>query len=202
MTQPSSKPGPVSFGGSDRFGNSAQGIWETLEDIQKSAKGCAEWIDGLATSGGLFPSFAHDHRGGVWGRPLGVGHSVPVTYSIGDGVEASTMINVPNVSSPNGDEFPTPRLNGGYQYVDLYLYHNATAGAKTITIATSTWVDGRWDAPIEEQMTFTAPGGGAAWQMAGSFQVQAGLVRVSVSKVYTSSPIADWHWASFVIPQR
>jgi hypothetical protein len=199
MTQPASKLGPVSFGGSERYGNSAQGIWETLEDIQKSAKGCAEWIDGLATSGGPNPSFAHDHRGGVWGRPLGVGHCVPMRPGGGSSLEAITFINVPDVSSPNGNALPTTSSNGGYQFVDLYVYHNAAAGAHSLRLRTSTWVNGVWSAPNETVLTFTAAGGGAVWTQTESFQAPAGLVRV---ELYNVSSIIDWHWSSFVIPQR
>lgn len=203
MTQPASKLGPVTVGGAETFGNSAQGVFETLADIQSTGQGCAEWIDGLASGLGQRPGFAHDHRGGVWGRPLGVGHSIPMRPADIPGFQyqGTTFLNVPDVSSPNGDFFPAVEENGGYQYVDLYIYHNTGASTRYLTVKTSQWQDGVWTAPNSTVLTLVAPGGGAAWTQATSFRAPAGLVKI---ELVSSSAIAivDWFWSSFVIPQR
>jgi len=201
MTQPASKLGPVTVGGSETFGNSSQGVFETLADIQSTAQGCAEWIDNLASGTGQRPEFAHDHRGGVWGRPLGVGHSMPMRIADDHGFfyQGVTFLNVPDVSSPNGDAYPSVETNGGYQYVDLYIYHNTAAGTKYITANVSVWRDGVWTTPNRTTLELTAPGGGASWTQTESLQLPAGLVRL---ELINQSVITDWEWSSFVIPQR
>ena len=202
MTQPGGKLGPVSIGGSEVYGNSAQGVFETMADIQSTAKGCAEWIDALATGTGQPPNFAHDHRGGVWGRPLGVGHSLPMTRAgaVGSGAwQCQTFINVPDVTSPTGEPFATIGENGGYQLADLYVYHNAAAGNFSFDLEVSTWSNGVWSVPSKQAVAFVSPGGGAQWtQCAAPAQLPAGLVRLE----FYSTTIADWHYTSIVIPQR
>tara|TARA_R100001163_G_scaffold12051_1_gene11174 strand:- start:3064 stop:3672 length:609 start_codon:yes stop_codon:yes gene_type:complete len=202
MTQPSSKLGPVSIGGSETFGNSARGVWETLADIQSVAKGSGEWIDGLPTGTGQNPQFAHDHRGGVWGRPLGVGHSVPMVLKsapFGQS-EAETFLNVPQVASPNGEAMPDMNINGGYQLVDFYLYHQAGAGTKSFTVEFSVWQNGLWSAPSRVQLSLVVVGAAAQWtQVVGGVQFPAGLVRL---KIYNVSPIPNWWFTSLVVPQR
>ena len=202
MTQPAPKTGPITIGGSETFGNSTQGVYGTLMGIQQSARGCAEWIDGLATGTGQAPQFAHDHRGGIWGRPLGVCHSLAMEpfNATGTVFRGVTFLNVPNVSSPNGDAFPSIETNGGYQYADLYCYHSSVAGNKTIAIRTSYWENGLWSTPSEDSVLLTAPGGGAAWTQAESFQLPAGLVKIEVINV--NGVMQNWFWSSLVIPQR
>ena len=195
MSQPASKFGPVSIGGSEVFGNSQQGVFETLAEIQSSSKGIGEWIDGLNTGTGPLPEFAHDHRGGVWGRPLGVGHCVPVV-----GVVAETFLNVPDVSSPTGEAFPTIELNGGYQYIDFYVYQNAAAGMYLVDVDSSQWVGGVWTPPSTTRVVIISPGGGASWvQASAPFQLPAGLIKI---KLTCTTPFAGWEWSAFVIPQR
>lgn len=204
MTQPSSKIGPVTIGGGEVFGNSAQGTFETLAAIQRSAKGCGEWIDGLNTGTGPFPDFAHDHRGGVWGRPLGLGHSVPMrpVQTLFNTWEAETFVNVPDVSSPTGEAFPTTDDNGGYQLVDLYIYHAAGAGTKAFNLRISVWENGAWTTPARVGVSVVVAGPGAQWSQASApVQLPAGLVRLQFDNS-AGSGIAGWEWVSLVVPQR
>ena len=202
MTQPGGKLGPVTIGGSEVYGNSAQGVFETMADIQSTAKGCAEWIDALATGTGQPPNFAHDHRGGVWGRTLGVGHSLPMIQASGFAniFESKTFINVPDATSPTGEAFATIGENGGYQLADLYVYHNAAAGTFSFDLEVSTWSNGVWSVPSKQAVAFVSPGGASAqWtQCAAPVQLPAGLVRLE----FYSTTIASWHYTSIVIPQR
>jgi hypothetical protein len=202
MTQPGGKLGPVSIGGSEVFGNSAQGIFETLADIQTTAKGSAEWVDGLPTGSGQSPDFAHDHRGGVWGRPLGVGHSFPMTLVSApfNRWEAQTFLNVPDVTSPTGEALATIGENGGYQLADFYVYHAAGVGTKVFNLSISVWAAGVWSVPSTQTVAFVVPGAGAQWtQCTAPIQLPAGLVRLSVHNL---QPIGDWNFSSLVIPQR
>lgn len=195
MSQPASKLGPVTFGGSAVFANSQPGVFNTLAEIQGCARGGGEWIDGLATSGAPAPEFAHDHRGGVWGRPLGVGHCVPMV-----GQAAQTFLNVPDVSSPTGEAFPTIQQNGGYQYVDLYVFQNAAAATYLIKVESSQWINGLWAESTLVEVPVASPGGAASWvKTVTSFQLPPGLIRLKLSP---KTSLAGWEWSAFVIPQR
>jgi hypothetical protein len=198
MTQPTGKRGPVSPGASERFGSSQAGVSFTLQSIQQSARGVAEWIDGQATGTGNVPQFAHDHRGGVWGRPLGVGYSFPMMPSA-FGVEAVTFCNVPDPRSLTGEDLEDNAANGGYTYVDLWAY--ASAGFQP-QFWVSVWNSeaAAWTAPTgETEIIFPAPGAPPGWVQANAgLHLPPGLVRITA----THAASAGWEWLSLVVPQR
>jgi len=207
MTQPAPKRGPVSPGGPERFGDSAPGIAEVLGTIQQSARGVAEWIDGQATGTGAPPQQAHDHRGGVWGRPLGVGFSTPMRRNPNEGfasdLDAVTFVNVPDVRSPSGARLEDASANGGYSFCDLWIYAAPVAGLYTLFCEASTWADGRWSAPRVHHFRVAHPGG-AAWAQAftltgSGLELPAGLLRL---KFGADAAIADWQWTALVVPHR
>ena len=202
MTQPTGKRGPVTPGASESFGNSAQGMARTLTSIQQSARGVGEWIDGQATGIAPPPVFAHDHRGGVWGRPLGVGFSCPMVA--GPGLIASfyceTICNVPDPRAISGEPLDNAELNGGYTFVDIHIYVGSIFVSQTLTFSVSVWVDDRWKNEHSQNITLGAPGAGPQWvKLPKGLHLPPGLVRIK-AKDYGSA--TDWHWISFVVPQR
>lgn len=203
MTQPTAKRGPVSPGASERFGNSAQGIAQTLASIQQSARGIGEWIDGQATGAGPMPVFAHDHRGGVWGRPLGVGFSCPMVLlgaGVGSNFECETFCNVPDPRSISGAQLDDAELNGGYTFVDVHIYVGSIFVQQTLTFSVSVWKDERWRDEADQNITLLPPGAGPHWvQLPKGLHLPPGLVRIK-ARDYGSA--TDWHWVSFVVPQR
>tara|TARA_R100000808_G_scaffold6954_1_gene20321 strand:+ start:726 stop:1328 length:603 start_codon:yes stop_codon:yes gene_type:complete len=200
MTQPSAKRGPVSPGSFERFGNSAQGISATLKSIQQSARGVAEWIDGEATGTGATPIYAHDHRGGIWGRPLGVGYSVPVRPT-GEPTryELETFFNVPDPRPITGETLEDATLNGGYTYADVKAFTDGQIGPFTLFATLSVWEDQQWQDLNAVFLSFGAPGGGQVWSTAtAGLHLPPGLVRLNVR----GSSITNWQWLALVVPQR
>lgn len=200
MTQPAAKRGPVTPGGYAKFGNSAQGLHSTLRSIQQSARGVAEWIDGEATGTGAEPAFAHDHRGGIWGRPLGVGYSVPVRPTSQASVHSLvTFCNVPDPKAITGETLEDSTQNGGYTYVDLQAFTDGQIIAYSLYITVSVWIDQRWRSSVETFVRFAAPGGGQVWQPANEgLHLPPGLVRIEARNQLAT----NWQWLALVVPQR
>jgi hypothetical protein len=202
MTQPASRKGPVLGGSPERYGNSRQGVAELLGNVQDSARGTAEWIDGLATSGGEAPTFSHDHRGGVWGRPLGVGHSMPMqkaglTLAGQQLYETVFFLNVPAVASPSGSPVEVPEENGGYQYTTPRIYSNAPAGVYSVWFWVSTWQGQQWTAEEITRISLTSPGGGPSWvALNEGLSLPPGLVRVRVS---SKEFVDGWQWSALSV---
>ena len=202
MTQPTGKRGPVTPGASESFGNSAQGMARTLTSIQQSARGVGEWIDGQATGIAPPPVFAHDHRGGVWGRPLGVGFSCPtVITSAGSALlGCETFCNVPDPRAISGEALDNAELNGGYTFVDVYVYATGPIGASTLTFRVATWSNDRWEDETAQDIALTIAGAGAQWvKLPKGLHLPPGLVRI---KAADNGGATNWHWLSFVVPQR
>lgn len=203
MTQPNSKRGPVTPGASQRFGNSAQGIANTLASIQQSARGIGEWIDGQGTGASHAPAFAHDHRGGIWGRPLGIGFSCPMVMrggGFGANFEAETFCNVPDPRALSGDELDDAEANGGYSFVDVYLYVGSIFAFQTLQFKVAVWAGDRWTDEQTHNIDLPAPGAGPQWiKLAKGLHLPPGLVRI---KARDFGLATDWHWVSFVVPQR
>jgi hypothetical protein len=200
MTQPASKRGPVSPGGYEKFGNSAQGLHSTLRSIQQSARGVAEWIDGEATGTGAEPTFSHDHRGGIWGRPLGVGYSVP-TRPTGQTLryEVETFCNVPDPRALTGAELENSTLNGGYTYCDVQAFTDGAVAAYFMTVSVAVWQGQQWVEQGETVLTFGAPGGGQVWAAASEgLHLPPGLVRIRAN----TAGVTGWQWLALVVPQR
>ena len=201
MTQPTSKRGPVTPGASARFGNSAQGLAQTMTSIQQSARGVAEWIDGQATGASPPPVFAHDHRGGIWGRPLGVGYSCPVLNDdFPDEMSCETFCNVPDPRAISGEALDNAELNGGYTFVDVYVYATGPIGASTLTFRVATWSNDRWEDETAQDIALTIAGAGAQWvKLPKGLHLPPGLVRIKARGLLVAT---EWHWISFVVPQR
>ena len=200
MTQPAAKRGPVSPGGYAKFGNSAQGLHSTLRSIQQSARGVAEWIDGEPTGTGTQPTFAHDHRGGIWGRPLGVGYSCPVrpTSNIAR-YELETFCNVPDPRALTGETLEDATANGGYTYVDLKAFTDGQINSYSLTLSVSVWRNEQWQPAVETVVSFGAPGGGQVWVDGGTgLHLPPGLCRIQGS----SFGVTGWQWLALVVPQR
>lgn len=203
MTQPASRKGPVLAGSPERFGDSRQGVAELLGNIQDSARGSAEWIDGQATGGGTAPPAAHDHRGGVWGRPLGVGHSMPMRESDLDlfgaqRYETTFFLNVPDTASPSGNPVESLQANGGYQFATVHVYAAPAAGSYEFVFEASTWQARRWTTPQVTRITYTHPGGAIAWATLGEgLALPPGLVRVRITSVLSFS---GWEWSALTVP--
>ena len=199
MTQPAPKTGPVSPGAFQRFGSSAPGLAGLFRSIQQSSRGVAEWIDGDATGSGQAPAFAHDHRGGPWGRPLGVGHNVPVRpLPFGSGFEL--VLNVPDPRPLSGVDLPDAALNGGYSYVDFWCYTVGHLTDAVIEVFTEVWADGRWTNRQAQHLALAAPGAGPVWSATKTgLHLPPGLVRVTARDL---SPITAWEWSALVVPQR
>tara|TARA_R110002110_G_scaffold8121_3_gene40663 strand:+ start:1441 stop:1977 length:537 start_codon:yes stop_codon:yes gene_type:complete len=176
---------------------------QTLSSIQQSARGVAEWIDGQATGAGSPPVFAHDHRGGVWGRPLGVGFSCP-TVLLYDGLAnlgCETFCNVPDPRAISGDLLANAELNGGYTFVDVHVYATAPiAAAVKLTFSVSTWSNDQWGNETAQDIDLTIAGVGAQWvKLPEGLHLPPGLVRI---KAQDNGGANNWQWVSFVVPQR
>ena len=206
MTQPVGKRGPVSPGAAERFGDSAQGISHPLASIQSSARGVGEWIDGLGTGGALAPTYAHDHRGGIWGRPLGVGYSVPMRRAA-SGFACRTFCNVPDPRNLAGDALGDATVNGGYSFVDVWVYANGGGGGGGFGFEclVSRWYGdpgepGFWLNVGTQVLNVTGLAAGNDWNKAnGGLHLPPGLVAITLRD---NGSATDWHWASFVVPQR
>ena len=205
MTQPASRKGPVLQGSPERYGNSRQGVAELLGNLQDSARGVAEWIDGLATGAGAAPAFAHDHRGGIWGRPLGLGHSMPMqrgglTFVGAQLFKTTFFLNVPDVSTPGGAPPENMSLTGGYQFVDILIYSNTIAGSYALRFEISVWRDSQWTQPQATRIVHAHPGGGPLWTtLEDGLDLPAGLVRITAT---SEDAIAGWHWTALAVPHR
>ena len=200
VTQPTGKRGPVSPGAAERFGNSRAGMSQTLASIQASARGVAEWIDGLATGTGNVPEFAHDHRGGVWGRPLGVGYSFPLKRSPSGTLEAVTFCNVPDPRNLSGDDLDDTTANGGYTFVDVWSY--VTTG-NVCEFHTATWDLERqeWGPETVQAFNIGTPGAPPGWVKAASgLHLPPGFVRIRARDA--GSTLQTWQWCALVVPQR
>ena len=200
MSQPAAKRGPVSPGGYAKFGNSAQGLHSTLRSIQQSARGVAEWIDGQATGTGNKPSVSHDHRGGIWGRPLGVGFSCPVRpTSLTSVLELQTFCNVPDPRALTGETLQDATANGGYTYVDLKGFTDGRHSAYFVNIFVSVWRDNQWQPLSETFVTFAAPGGGQVWQNGDvGLHLAPGFCKIRARAIGATG----WQWLALVVPQR
>ena len=200
MTQPASKRGPVSPGGYEKFGNSAQGLHSTLRSIQQSARGVAEWIDGEATGTGAEPTFAHDHRGGIWGRPLGVGYSVPTRpTSQLNRYQLQTFCNVPDPRALTGAELENSTLNGGYTYCDVQAFTDGQVGQYDLYLSVAVWRDQQWIEQGEQEVPFGFVGGGQVWSVASEgLHLPPGLVRIQADQL----GVTGWQWLALVVPQR
>ena len=200
MTQPASKRGPVSPGGYEKFGNSAQGLHSTLRSIQQSARGVAEWIDGEATGTGAEPTFSHDHRGGIWGRPLGVGYSVPTRPTTQlNRYQLETFCNVPDPRALTGAELENSTLNGGYTYCDVQAFTDGQVGLYNLYLSVAVWQGQQWVDQGETVLTFGAPGGGQVWSVASKgLHLPPGLVRIRADQL----GVTGWQWLALVVPQR
>ena len=200
MTQPASKRGPVSPGGYEKFGNSAQGLHSTLRSIQQSARGVAEWIDGEATGTGAEPTFSHDHRGGIWGRPLGVGYSVPTrpTHQL-NRYQLETFCNVPDPRALTGAELENSTLNGGYTYCDVQAFTDGQVGLYNLYLSVAVWQGQQWVEQGEQRVSFGFVGGGQVWSVASEgLHLPPGLVRIRADQL----GVTGWQWLALVVPQR
>ena len=200
MSQPAAKRSPVSPGGYAKFGNSAQGLHSTLRSIQQSARGVAEWIDGQATGTGDTPSFSHDHRGGVWGRPLGVGFSCPARPTSNSArFELVTFCNVPDPRALTGETLQDATVNGGYSYVDVKAFTDGQFGAYSLRLSVSAWQNEQWQPAIETVVDFAAPGGGQAWKDGSiGLHLPPGFCKIEG----VSFGVTGWQWLALVVPQR
>jgi len=199
MTQPAAKRGPVSPGSFERFGNSSPGISATLKSIQQSARGVAEWIDGEATGAGVIPLVAHDHRGGIWGRPLGVGYSSPARQTDYGFSVVTAFFNVPDPRPVTGETLQDAAINGGYSYVDIKAFTDGQVGAFSLQASIAILGERNRLAADNIELQFGAPGGGLVWSTATTgLHLPPGLVRLEVR----GYGLNTWQWLALVVPQR
>lgn len=164
MTQPNLRIGPPFIGGQALIGDSQAGAGSVLRHLQQQARGVGEWIDANQTAGADALACGHDHRGNVWGRPVGSGFALQFQDMSAGGAEflASSLLLVPDCSPLGASEIHDPAANGGWQGPAVGLYANLAApGPLTCFLELAPFSD-----PLRtttETLAFNHPGGGLAW---------------------------------------
>jgi len=204
MSQPPRRYAPPEVGDHTYFGNSQPAVDRVLRELQRSARGVAEWIDGQGTAGEPPPDQAHDHRGGIYGRPLGLGFNVSITVNNAGRWWLRGTVSVPDPSTPWAPLDPNDAAElGGYTRTQVWLYFDSPAGLYSLEIEASTY-DPRardWGEPVAHALDFGHPGGGPQWVKAsGELHIPPGLVQIAASHA-TSAGFVQPHYLSGIIRQ-
>jgi len=164
VTQPNLRIGPPFIGGQALIGDSQAGAGSVLRHLQQQARGVGEWVDANQTAGADALACGHDHRGNVWGRPVGSGFALQFQDRALGGGEflASSLIMVPDCSPLGASQIHDPAANGGWQGPMVGLYANlAGPGALTCLVEVAPFQNP--DQTTSETLIFNHPGGGLAW---------------------------------------
>lgn len=181
MSQPSRRIGPPTLGGQAAHGGSQPCAAGRFRQLQRHARGVAEWIDADQTGTGTALAQGHDHRGNVWGRPLGSGNTLQFYRLAKSGlsVTAHGALFVPDCSPLGGQVMRDPATNGGYQAPEIWIYADS-APPTSINVQLTIELAGSQEPPLRAGLLFSHPGAGKAWvQAAERLVLPPGLVIIS-----------------------